>query len=481
MGRSLLILILLSCAKVLPAQSYNFTITDAAAAEGGFFTQGVELTVQNDVTVSGWAMSACHDATVADVCGAQLSPNVFALTPFNLFWYSVGYDNRATTIPFSTDGASMGVVIDQNGMFFFPSNSTLHVLDIFYVADPGTDGMTSTTTVCSAVGNPNVESVVVCCGGSSVPLGAGLSGTSGTVSYGPAVPMWTLSGTGGSVQYDVVTGSCLSGCTIAVDVTIANTPANTDLTDTAGFSLSLAHDASYLTPIGLTLGATPGGIEQAPTTPAPVLDCTLLGGTIGPDFVQMNIAGSGSGVSIEVQNTMFPPYAAFPYCVRTIDWGSGDTAFTVEYAVDTSSLAGNPTGTTTALTFTDIGDGVGNSLLILCPYRILYPLESLTTLDIVVDLIAVGDPDFIRGDCNSDTAVNIADVIWTIAGYLAMPTTGPLGQCAEACDANDDNNVDVGDIAFMLSYLFASGSPPTAPFPTCSSLMGVDCADSGCP
>ena len=39
-----------------------------------------------------------------------------------------------------------------------------------------------------------------------------------------------------------------------------------------------------------------------------------------------------------------------------------------------------------------------------------------------------------------------------------------------AADANDDNEVGVPDVVHVLSYLFALGPVPPAPFPQC----GVD-------
>ena len=90
--------------------------------------------------------------------------------------------------------------------------------------------------------------------------------------------------------------------------------------------------------------------------------------------------------------------------------------------------------------------------------------------------------DFIRGDCNSTGAVNLADAIWLINGYLAFPAQGPEGLCTEACDINDDDQVNVADVSFLFTYLFLSGTTPTSPFPLCGTDVGAPCeAFTGCP
>lgn len=164
-------LVCLASGFVFGQPSYQFIVGDATVAEGNLYTQDIDLNVNQDTTVSGLSYSVCHDNTTSDVCGAEFSE--FALNlAFGapLFFATNQIDDRATVIPGSTDGASAGAVIDQGGIFFFPSDSTHTVLHITYIADLGTAGTTSTTSICSTVGNPPVEAVVVCCGGTSVPI-----------------------------------------------------------------------------------------------------------------------------------------------------------------------------------------------------------------------------------------------------------------------------------------------------------------------
>ena len=69
---------------------------------------------------------------------------------------------------------------------------------------------------------------------------------------------------------------------------------------------------------------------------------------------------------------------------------------------------------------------------------------------------------FVRGDCNGNQAVEIADAL-LVLGYLfnGEEVTG----CVEACDFQDDGFVTVTDAIQTISLLFSGGSPPAQPFP----------------
>ena len=86
-------------------------------------------------------------------------------------------------------------------------------------------------------------------------------------------------------------------------------------------------------------------------------------------------------------------------------------------------------------------------------------------------------PAFLRGDCNDDGAVNIADATcalnWLFAG-------GPAPGCIAALNTNGDAKVDIADPVSLLNFLFAGGSPPVAPFPDCGPGMLPSDAELGC-
>ena len=67
--------------------------------------------------------------------------------------------------------------------------------------------------------------------------------------------------------------------------------------------------------------------------------------------------------------------------------------------------------------------------------------------------------DGIRGDCNYDMALNVADLTWMV-DYLLK--TGPPPPCFEEGDANGNCAVNVADLTYLVDYLFKSGPPPPA-------------------
>ncbi|MEM7168459.1 MAG: FG-GAP-like repeat-containing protein [Planctomycetota bacterium] len=77
--------------------------------------------------------------------------------------------------------------------------------------------------------------------------------------------------------------------------------------------------------------------------------------------------------------------------------------------------------------------------------------------------------DFVRGDCNDDGAVNLADAVRGLNHLFPIGTPTPLS-CESACDANDDDVLNLADPVAVLNALFSS--PPTVlPGP---SVCGAD-------
>ncbi|MGE3166683.1 MAG: lamin tail domain-containing protein [Planctomycetota bacterium] len=98
-----------------------------------------------------------------------------------------------------------------------------------------------------------------------------------------------------------------------------------------------------------------------------------------------------------------------------------------------------------------------------------------------LDLDASGVPDeceiveLVRGDCNNDTAFNIADAI-RLLNFL-FPTSLPTQalDCEDACDANDDGGLDIADGIRLLTALFGTPAPPpAAPYPDCGEDPTLD-------
>ncbi len=83
--------------------------------------------------------------------------------------------------------------------------------------------------------------------------------------------------------------------------------------------------------------------------------------------------------------------------------------------------------------------------------------------------VCVVDPNlpFIRGDCNSNEAVNIADAAAQVGLLFLSDDDHFPAPCHDACDADDTGALNVTDVVYLLNYLFVPGNPaPPAPFPT---------------
>ena len=94
---------------------------------------------------------------------------------------------------------------------------------------------------------------------------------------------------------------------------------------------------------------------------------------------------------------------------------------------------------------------------------------------------------FIRGYVNSDDQVDLADAIFILTYYFAG---GPQPACMKAADVNDSEQVDLADAIYILTYYFSGGSDPKPPFPGCgadptypgtlSCVSFEQCAGFGC-
>ena len=95
--------------------------------------------------------------------------------------------------------------------------------------------------------------------------------------------------------------------------------------------------------------------------------------------------------------------------------------------------------------------------------------------------ITLDADDFVRGDCNTDGGVDLADAI-LLLGVLFSGVDPDT--CEDACDANDDGGQDISDAITTLAFLFTSGPSPSAPYPDCAAdptFDGLNCLLYSCP
>ena len=73
-----------------------------------------------------------------------------------------------------------------------------------------------------------------------------------------------------------------------------------------------------------------------------------------------------------------------------------------------------------------------------------------------IDDIEVTGIDFICGDANNDQSVNIGDVVYLI-NFVFHEGNPP--QIYESGDVNCDDNVNIGDAVYLGNVIFRPGSP----------------------
>lgn len=87
---------------------------------------------------------------------------------------------------------------------------------------------------------------------------------------------------------------------------------------------------------------------------------------------------------------------------------------------------------------------------------------------------------FQRGECNQDGNIDLSDIVFVL-GYLFDPTNTEALPCADACDVNDDGKVDVADPVWLAASLFDSGPLPPSPHPDCGLDPSSDALDCTTP
>jgi hypothetical protein len=73
---------------------------------------------------------------------------------------------------------------------------------------------------------------------------------------------------------------------------------------------------------------------------------------------------------------------------------------------------------------------------------------------------------FRRGDANSDGQVNLADVVFLLS-YVFADSSRP--ECLDAADANDDGHVNAEDATTTVGFLFLGNGPISVPHPLCGT------------
>ena len=423
--RNLFVTAFLLVATTVSAQDYVLSISSGSIPNNGSGDLTVNLD-NNGGELQGWSFGACNDTAFLTCTGVVDGSTVATVNDGDTpdFNESSVFD----------EGFTVGVVICFTGCATLTSGTGYELNIATY--DCTAEGSTS-VSFCDTLGSPAVDTVVVVDGASLVPVQ-----NSGAVEcIGVPDPEYTYGAGNASAGYNPADGNA----SVSVDITIAETD-NSGLgapfpNDTQGFSMGLGNSSEVVaTAVNLSL---PFEADFGETSIYPE------GWTAG---VVYSFAG---GVVL-----------AFP---------SATTVITVDYETG-GSMAGNEDGATASLTWDDgLGSpAVANVVVVGGASLTAAQSNGSITLNPVVTI------DWLRGDANGDSQVNVADAIWIISELFV---SGPASSCAIARDANADSKYDIADPTYIVQYRFISGPMPSAPFPECGQVDGQtpeDCSDSGC-
>jgi hypothetical protein len=88
----------------------------------------------------------------------------------------------------------------------------------------------------------------------------------------------------------------------------------------------------------------------------------------------------------------------------------------------------------------------------------LYFIQESQAIELLHQALSdLGISAYKCGDCNHDAIVDVGDVVYLI-NYLFK--SGPAPQPLLSGDVNQDVVVDVGDVVYLINYLFKAGRPP---------------------
>ena len=82
-------------------------------------------------------------------------------------------------------------------------------------------------------------------------------------------------------------------------------------------------------------------------------------------------------------------------------------------------------------------------------------------------------PTFVRGDANSDGAINLTD---GVVPLLFLFSGGAAPACGDAADTNDTGSVEITDAIIIFSWLFTGGAAPAAPSPLSPGYSAAECS-----
>lgn len=410
---------------ITPPPPDAMTVTGASIAAGGQGTAQVRLSNQSG-DVQGFVTAISHPAglilddinlsgTVTDAVGAEfVVDNILA------------------------GGGTLGVVLDFNSPFdgqVIPMGMNQHIANYVYSAvshptEPNPADAHQLTFTDGTLGSPALDNVIVVAG---LSLNPGLDDTAGIMLAEPT-PLENTTFYCGTMDENgnIVDVTGAPGDTVKLCFFWSDPDDNLD-----GFQLAVCFDCELEFVEG-TIDITDTILEE-----------------VGAEFVNHHVDndpndGDGCELVVGILLDATPPFdrqtvppTSTPLKIASIDVvlnGDCDTCYNVW--------------------FCDGADGRGNVDINNTVVR--NTIESVTGFTKVPCQICIVDElTFVRGDCNFDGHVDIADS----STILAQQFQGYVAHCDDACDGNDDGKINLADVVYLLNWQFKFAPEPPAPFP----------------
>ena len=396
-----------------------------------------QATVSLDLTEdsSGWSYGVCNDTAFTTHQVAELGATANG--------FDGGGGPGFLNIGEGPDGYTVGLVINLFGAEVLPPGTGYEISISTLSADLET--LSTDIEICSTLGMPPVDSVIVINGASVVPT---TNAYTLEINAAPPPELQFIAPDAATIDYFAMDG--IGGVTIDVDFAVAE--ANTAVPrPTQGVALAVTNDDTLVTPTAVN----PAG---------PLLG---LNGGAGPDFFSVDIFADAWSVGVA--------YVVGPG-TETVEFSeTGDPVATVTYEGVAGALTNVENLTSTPLSFSSAVGTPPVVLVVVIDGNSFAP----TLIDGSLNFNGVTAIPFERGEANGDGIINIADVI---SINLQLFQGAPIN-CAIALDANGDETTDIADPVYLGNYLFQGGPPPPFPFGTCDIVPGqvlADCEMSSC-
>ena len=396
-----------------------------------------QATVLLDLTEdsSGWSYGVCNDTafTTHQVAALGATANAF----------DGGMGPAFLNISEGPEGYALGLVINLFGAEVLPTGTGYEISTSTLSADLETAA--TDIVICSTLGMPPVDSVIVINGASIVPT---QNAYTLEINAAPPPELQFIAPDAPAVDYFAMDG--IGGVSIDVDFAVAE--ANTAVPrPTQGIAMAVTNDSTLVTPTAVNAAG-------------PLL---ALNGGMGPDFFSVDLFADSWSVGVA--------YVVGPGN-ETVEFSeTGDAVVTVTYEGVAGALTGVENLTTSPLAFSSSVGTPPVVLVVVIDGNSFAP----TLIDGSLNFNGVTAIPFERGEVNGDGVINVADVV---SINLQLFQGAPI-PCLFALDTNGDGTTDVADPIYLGNYLFQGGPPPPFPFMTCDIVPGqmlADCEMSSC-